>query len=185
MMVAGLLQHPAQDVVLKPALLLRSLPECPPAYKFGKHAARLHGQLVGGDMRRHLPHRGNCKGLMYSIFPPVRTELAEPENQVYAYIPDSGRLNDPVCSPGCPGIVPAVHPLQNPVVERLHTHTYAVHSHPGQSPDVLFPLFNDILRIDLDGKFVKLRPNSCMTEGLQHSLKKRRRQHRRSATTYV
>ena len=75
------------------------------------------------------------------------------------------------------------HPAQHPVVERLHTHTYAVRPQVPEGTRKVRPPAGNIVRIDLDGKLPELVV--LCVKGFQQAFKERERHHRRRASPYV
>ena len=106
------------------------------------------------------------------VFPVFQGLPAQSEDKVYADIFHPSRLYDMICPARIFRIMATVHPLQNPVIEGLDTHAYTVDSKPGQAADISFSLFNDVLRVDLDGKLLEICPDSSLLQGLEQSLKK-------------
>ena len=79
--------------------------------------------------------------------------MREAENKIHADVFDPGVPQDAEGLAGARSVVAAVHPAEDPVVERLHAHADAVDSQFQQPPDIRLALLHDILRIHLDGKF--------------------------------
>ena len=80
-----------------------------------------------------MPWRASCPGNIQSLGDgsgPLGSILGrKAEDEVYADVVESGIFEYAVGLNGSCGIVTAVHPFQDPVIERLHPHTDTVHTH--------------------------------------------------------
>ena len=79
----------------------------------------------------------------------------------------------------------SVHPAEDAIIERLHSHTDSVDTQIKKSLYVLFSLFNYILRIDLYGKFVERASVSHFTKCGNETFKYIKGQHRWGAASYI
>ena len=145
--------HPfAQAVILPPASLFRSLGVAPFGNLFGQGAVLFDGKLVG---RKVLRLQRKC--LIQRGFPLRVGQLRQTEDQVDAHIPHARFPEDAHRLPRPCGIVPAVHPSEDAVIETLHPHADPVYAHLQQPPHISRSLLHHILRIHLHRKLRKQR----------------------------
>ena len=146
--VSGLAQPPADPRVLRGALLLRRLGVASGADPGAEGAALLDAELVGADVLG--PHvQDPVQGRIERRY----RELRQAEDQVQAEVGDAGTAQDADRLPGAGRVVSAVHPAEDPVVERLHAHADAVHAQVQQVPHVVRAFLHDVLGVHLDGEF--------------------------------
>ena len=146
---SSLRKHPAKDVVLPAALLVRSFLISAIRYHTFKRTPLFDGQLIGRDMLR--PQRN---GLRHRAGPEAVGKLGQPEDQVYADIGDAARPQEAERLAGPGGVMSPVHPPQDAIIERLHPHADAVHSQAHQAKDIIPAAGNNIVRIDFDGELL-------------------------------
>ena len=102
----------------------------------------------------------------------------DPENHIHADIVESSLPKLPERPPRPVGIVPAVHPAQHPVVQRLHAHTDPVHPERTQPGGILG---SDVVRIHLDRPL----PVTATSARIGNAAYKLKRQHRRGAASEI
>ena len=81
--------------------------------------------------------------------------------------------------------MPAVHELQDPVIERLNSHAYAVHAQLEKPFDISRTFFHYVFRIYLDGEFVIRSSVPASSQGIKDAFEDIKRQHRWGAASYV
>ena len=160
--VSGFGEASAHELVLRAAFFLAKFRHPPLLDHLRKGAPFLYAQLICGDvfrppgydlfqrflqnLLRHSRHSGNQ----------IDTDGAG------GYLPmhhscHSGRSEgipkDTVRLPGAIGRVPAVHPAQDSVVQRLHPHADACYAQVQQPLHISGAPLYDVLGIDLDGEF--------------------------------
>src|SRR5574344_348145 len=106
-----------------------------------------------------MPWRASCPGNIQSLGDgsgPLGSILGcKTEDEVYADVVESGIFEYAVGLNGSGGIVTAVHPFQDPVIERLHPHTDTVYTHLEQGLGIFRPLVHYVLRIGFNREFFK------------------------------
>ena len=78
-------------------------------------------------------------------------------------------------------IVPAVHPAENPIVERLDSHTEPVDAQSHKSLQIFLPLLHDIFRIHLECKLqiiMVLFSENSIVQSMDYPADNRKRKHR-------
>ena len=185
MMVAGTGQSLTKQEILMFAKLIRSLFPVTTLHQSGQSTARLHRKLVCRHMIRKYSARGYIQGPLHRLRPLIVRKLRKTENQIDTDIGDSGILQNGICLTCRSRIMTTVHPLQDSVIKRLHTHTYAVDSKFKKSLDISLTLLDYVIRIDLDCEFIKRAAMTGTFQSPDDGFENRKRQHRRGATSYV
>ena len=174
--ISGFRKHPAESIILRPALLVQGLDIAAVGHHTLQRAVLFNGQLIRGDMLRL-----QCQSRKHGVGPGIIRQLGQSENEVYADVVEAAGPQEAERLTGPCGVVPAVHPFQYPVVERLHPHTDAVHPESPQTGHILRTAGDDVVRIDLYGElFVIGRP-----EGADNILQYLQRQDRRGPSADV
>ena len=171
--VAGGAELPAQQVVLGAADLVRGFLVFAVFQPHGQHAVSLHRELVAGDVLRI-----QGQGLVDGLFPDGVREIAQAEDEVDADVVESRFPEQAEGFPGACGVVPAVHPLQEVVVEGLHAHADAVHAQLPEAFQVGEALLDDVVRVDFHGEFLVGAAVAAFFQGDQDAGKVCERKHR-------
>ena len=171
----------AKHSILLHALGLGGCSPGPKGFHPGEGASWLHGKLIGGNMlRRKIQGRFQCP------HPYFISKLRHAEDKVDADVPHPGAAKRPESFEGAGGIVTAVHPSQQRIVEALNPHAYAVCTHMPQGRNICFPFFEDILGIHFYGEFPEVPHASTGADYLSdYPGKYVKRQHRWGAASDI
>ena len=111
----------AQDVILVAAELVRSFLVFPVFQPLRQHIVSFYGELVAGNVLRP---QGD--GLVNGGFPYGVREVGQAKDKVDAHVLETGFPHQPEGFAGPFRRVPAVHPAEQVVVQRLHAHAHAI-----------------------------------------------------------
>ena len=143
-------REPAADhVILAPAELLGGFTVSSVLYHCRQRAAFLDRELVCGNvLRGHPDDSVQCPGQC-----PV-VKMGQSEYDIQADVADAGAAEYPEGAPRTFGVVAAVHPAEDPVIEALDAHADAAYSQRDQSLDVRASLFDYVFGVHFHGEFL-------------------------------
>ena len=176
MHIARLTQTRTYKFILHGAAVLRRLRITAVRDHPGKFAPLLDAQLVCGNMLR----AQQAHGVKSPGKQPGR-HLRQAEYQVDADILRPGFAQKGESAPRGRGVVTPAHPLQYPVVQRLHAHAETVHPEVQKGLHIAGAVLQYVLRIDLDREFLERTASQCAG----NAFKSRRRQHRRRTSSDI
>ena len=136
-------------------------------------------------MFRKLTFRRYGQSPVQGLYPLSVRQLGKTEYEIYAYVGNAGIFKYSVCLARCCRIVPAVHPAEDAVIKRLHSHADSVDTQTQQTFHIGATLFDYIFRIDLHSELVERPRMSALTQSSKKILKNRKGQHRWGAASYI
>ena len=183
MPVSGPSQRVAEQVILAPALLLGRFLPLPLRGADAEGAPRFQGQLVGGDVLRRAEAAGRVEDAVQRLLPQVVGALRQAEDEVHADVHREG-TEQAESRRSAGGVMPAVHPAEDAVIQGLHPHADAVHTGLNQPLDIGGALFHDVLRVHLHRKLAGAARSGFAQEAAQPP-ENGKRKHRRGASSDI
>jgi hypothetical protein len=177
MPIPSLSQHIAQHPILPSTNLIRRLNIPTTRHQLPQSTTTLHRQLIRRNM---LSTKTNSPS--HSIPPLPRRQLRKTENQIHTNIRKPSRTQNPKRLHSPSSRMSPIHPPQNRIIKRLHTHTHPIHPQTTQPHSILKPPLHHILRIHLHSKLIK---RTKTRNAPHHTRQHRKRQHRRCATSNI
>ena len=151
---------------------------------FGDHlrqgALAFDGELVAGDVLRP-----EGDGLVDGVCPDGVIQVRDAEDEVQADVlgPGFPREAEGFLRPR--GVVPAVHPLQHPVVEGLDADAQPVHAQGEEAFHIALSLLDDVLRVHFHRELAVGAAVPDLVQGDEDAGQDGKRQHRRGAATEI
>ena len=125
---------------------------------------------------------------MHSRLPSLPRQASDAENQVNADVPEAVAAQHPICLFSMGGIMSAVHPFQDLIIEGLYSHTDSGDAEPLKRLQILLAFLHDILRIDLKRKLqivMAFRTENRLVKTGDDALQHVKRQHRWGTASYI